>query len=201
MDYSMKKKFGLEKGKRIYDINSISYQEVHFAAHILAGKIMRKCWENEVPASVVSLAAQCANGVQYNWADYLCKEFFDDYYEVQEKGTTFHYAWLIFIIAMLSWRELEDSQFPLVASNVCEAAQYVTLWFTTQPSGGMENTMLFVLYLMDFHMLVNHHPHLSSGLYEQYNIDAIFKVDFHKVYIQPHRDAKKKWHPLPYLLT
>lgn len=52
---SMKKNFGLTKGKRRYDINSINDQGVHFATHILTGKIMRKCWANEFPASVISL--------------------------------------------------------------------------------------------------------------------------------------------------
>jgi len=64
----MKKKYGLIKGKRGYDIESISDKAVRFAAHILARKIMRKCRANEVPASVVSLATQCANGVHYNYA-------------------------------------------------------------------------------------------------------------------------------------
>lgn len=86
----MKKKFGLTKGKHGYDINSISDQRVPFTTHILVGNIMRKCQANEV----ISLAAQCANRVQYNWVNYLCKEFMDDCREVQEKGNTFHYAWL-----------------------------------------------------------------------------------------------------------
>lgn len=49
----MKKKFGLEKGKRGYDINSISDLAFCFTVHILAGKIMRRCWVNEVPTMVV----------------------------------------------------------------------------------------------------------------------------------------------------
>lgn len=65
----MKKKFGLEKGKRGYDINSINDHASRFAMHILAGKIMTKCWANAVPASVLSLVAQCANRVHYNSAE------------------------------------------------------------------------------------------------------------------------------------
>jgi len=60
---NMKNKFGLKKGKQGYDINLINDQGVHFATHILARKIMRKCRANEVPALVVLLVAQCANGV------------------------------------------------------------------------------------------------------------------------------------------
>lgn len=36
---------------------------------------MRKCDANELLVPVVSLALQCAKGVQYNWAQYLCHEF------------------------------------------------------------------------------------------------------------------------------
>jgi len=39
---NMKKNFELVKGKRGYDINSISDQEVRFMVNILVKKIMRK---------------------------------------------------------------------------------------------------------------------------------------------------------------
>lgn len=53
---NMKKKYGLVKGNRGYDINLISDEEVCFTAYILAEKIMRKYCTYDVPASVVSLA-------------------------------------------------------------------------------------------------------------------------------------------------
>ena len=40
---NMKNKFGLTKGKRVFDINSINDKRVCFTAHLFAGKIMRKC--------------------------------------------------------------------------------------------------------------------------------------------------------------
>jgi len=89
---NMKNKYGLVRGNMGYDIKSISDQAVCFATHILAENIMRKCRTIEFPVSVVSLAAQCANGFQYKWDGYLCKEFLDDCLEVHEKGTYFHYA-------------------------------------------------------------------------------------------------------------
>jgi len=79
---NMKEKYGLVKVNRGYDINSISDQEVYFATHIMARKVMRKCCANEILVSVVSLDAQCTNGVQYKWDGYLCKEFLDDYCKV-----------------------------------------------------------------------------------------------------------------------
>lgn len=59
----MKEMFRLVNKSRGYNINSIYDQGVCFVAHILAGKIMRKCRANEVPTAVVSLATQCSPGV------------------------------------------------------------------------------------------------------------------------------------------
>lgn len=65
----------------------------------------------------------------------------------------------------------------------------------------MDNKILFVLYHMDFHLVVNQHPHLSLSLYKQYSIVTKYKAYFYRVYIQAHKDTKKKWHALPYLVT
>lgn len=60
---NMKKKYGLVKGNKGYDINSINDQTVFYVAHILARNIMRKSRANEFPTLVVSLATQCTYGV------------------------------------------------------------------------------------------------------------------------------------------
>jgi len=66
MTYTMKDKFGIIKMSCGYDINSIRDQGVRFTKHILARKIMRKFKENEVLVTMVSLAAYCSVGVQFN---------------------------------------------------------------------------------------------------------------------------------------
>lgn len=64
---AMKTKYKLEKKKkRGYTISTIKDKGVDIATQILAGKVMRKCHADEVPASVVALAEQCAKGVQFN---------------------------------------------------------------------------------------------------------------------------------------
>jgi len=73
---AMKKKYKLEKKKRGYTISSIKDKWVHVATQLLTRKVMRKCHDDEVPEPVVALAKQCAEGVQFNWAKFLCKEFF-----------------------------------------------------------------------------------------------------------------------------
>lgn len=53
---------------------------------------MQKWHMDEVPAPVVAFSTQCIEGVEFNWADYLCKEFLEDCKEAQEQRKTLHYA-------------------------------------------------------------------------------------------------------------
>lgn len=120
-------------------------------------------------------------------------------HEAYEKGTHFHYIWLILIIAMLAWRDLKHSQFPMIHLDVCEAMKYALLWYTTKPMRAQDNIMFFILYHMDLHMLVSQHSRLSPTLYEKYSSVMKFKAEFHIIYIQVHMDTRKTWHSLPYL--
>jgi len=65
---AMKNKYKLEKKQRGYVITSIQDEGVRIATQLLAGKVMRKFFGNEVPPMVIALAKQCAKGVQFNWA-------------------------------------------------------------------------------------------------------------------------------------
>ena len=64
---------------------------------------MRKCHTDEVPTLMGSLAAQCADGIQFNWVHYLCKEFLMDYKELEDQRNTFHYAWMLMSIVLVVW--------------------------------------------------------------------------------------------------
>ena len=77
----MKKKFKLEKKKQGYAISSINNPTFEVTTQILAGKVMWKCHTDEVPTLVVALAAQCTEGVQFNWENYLCNEFLENCHE------------------------------------------------------------------------------------------------------------------------
>jgi len=59
----MKEKFNLMKKLRGYAISSICNLAVKVATQILAGKVMRKCRVGEMPTLVISLIAQCVEGV------------------------------------------------------------------------------------------------------------------------------------------
>lgn len=77
-----KTKHKLEKKKRGYVISSMKDKAIRIATQILVGKVMQKCYRNEVPTLVIGLAEQCVEGVQFNWVEFLCTEFLENYHEV-----------------------------------------------------------------------------------------------------------------------
>ena len=97
---AMKKKFKLMKKLQGYAISSIYDCMVKVAMYILARKVMWKCRADEVMTLAIALAAQCTEGVQFNWARYLCGEFLVNCYEAQELSKTFPYAWLLLSIVL-----------------------------------------------------------------------------------------------------
>jgi len=70
---------------------------------------MQKCGVDEVPTLVIALAAQCAEGFQFNWVCYLCGEFLVNCRELRDLSKTFHYAWLLLSIVLTAWKLREDS--------------------------------------------------------------------------------------------
>ena len=124
----MKDRFGLTKGKRGYHTFVIQEQNIRFATELLACKIMWKCRPNEVPAPIVSIAANCAEGYSYNWAAYIAKEFLEDARDAGEKVRPFHYSWLMILIALIGWKEPTEAQFIDVPPSMPGAARYASLW-------------------------------------------------------------------------
>lgn len=50
-------------------------------------------------------------------------------------------------------------------------------------------------------MVLSQHPRLSPPLFTQLSAYAIFKANFHRVYIQAQKDPEQKWNQFPYLLS
>lgn len=126
----MIKKYKLEKKKRGYAISSINKKVVRVVTQILVGKVMRKCRTNDVPVPVVALTEQCAEGVQFNWSEFLCKEFLENFHQAQEQGKTYRYEWLLLSIVSMVREFPEVSQFPTIVRDLLEATKYASLWAT-----------------------------------------------------------------------
>lgn len=197
----MKKKFKLENKKRGYAISSINNPTVKIAIQILVGKVMQKFCVDEVLAPVITMAAQCMEGFQFNWVNYLCIEFLANYHEAQEQGKTFHYTWLLLSIVLVAWELPKDSQFPSSAPDLPKAVRYASLWATKDAHRIKERKIFCVLMEISIWMGINYKPRLSPIIYASLQSFVEFKADFNHVFIKVQKDPMKTWHNLPYLAT
>lgn len=69
-----------------------------------------------------------------------------------------HYAWLFLSIVLVAWELPEDSQFPLVAPNLLEAAKYNLLWATKEAQCIKDSKIFWILMDMNICMAINHKP-------------------------------------------
>lgn len=151
---------------------------------------MQNCHANEVPTPVIALVAQYAEGVQFSWAHYLCGEFLVNCRKAQDLSKSFHYAWLMLSIVLVTWELLEDSQFPLVASDLLEVVKYASLWETNNPQRIKDNKIFWILMEMNMHMAINHKLRLSPTNFDRLQEYMEFKVDFDHISIWAQKDPE-----------
>jgi hypothetical protein len=135
-----------------------------------------------------------------NWATFFLNQFLIDCEEAQDKGTKFHYAWLLIPTALSSWRELYDTQFLGVKYNPCLAARYQNLWHTTHKVRQLENNVDFYIYKETIQKNIQSTPCIPPQVVEEYKPIARFKAGCHHMYVQA-RDSNQEWLPTLYRLT
>jgi len=198
---SMKEKFKLVKKPRGYASSSICDPTMKVAMQILTGKVMQKCHADEVPVPVIALAQQCAEGVQFNWLDYLHGEFLENCRKAQEKSKTFHYMWLLLSIVLVAWELPEESQFPSVMPDLPEAVKYASMWATKDTKRVWDNKIFWNLMEMNIKMAINYKLRILPTVYANLQSYAEFKADFHQISIKAQKDPAQKWYDLSYLAT
>jgi hypothetical protein len=113
--------------------------------NILACKLLRKCRKDEVPAGVIAVAAQCAEGTFMSWVPYLSNLFQIDCKDAQEAGMEFHYSWLITLIAFMGWKEPDHVTFCTTPQP--GGARYRVLKSVPLAKHKKENGIIFEAYL------------------------------------------------------
>ena len=86
-------------------------------------------------------------------------------HEVQEKGKTFHYSWLLLSIVVVAGELPKDSQFPTIDRDMPEAVKYAFLWATKDANRICESKVLWVFMEMNLRMGINCKPWLSPNVY------------------------------------
>ena len=67
---------------------------------------------------------KCAQGVQMNWSLLLMNQLMDDALTVQEGQRPFAYSWMIILIALVAWMQMDDYQgMDVDTINICKGAR------------------------------------------------------------------------------
>lgn len=104
-------------------------------------------------------------------------------------------------IVLVTWELSEDSQFPLIETDLLEAAKFASLWATKDVDRVRESKVFWVLMEVSIRTTINQKPWFSPTVFEQLSGYTKFKVDFHHVYIRARKDLDQKWYDIPYLAT
>jgi hypothetical protein len=132
---------------------------------------------------------------------FLLNQFLIDCKEAQDKGMEFHYAWLLILIALVAWREPEDTQFLGAMKKPCLAARYVNLWHTVHKERQLDNNIMFYVYKEVIQMSIQNTPCILPQVVEAYKGIACFKDGRHHMYIQAKKDPEQQWLSCRYKLT
>jgi hypothetical protein len=144
----MKKMYGTERGSHRIIIKRISNAATMFSTKLMACKLLRNFPKEEVPIMVVAAVAQCPEGTILIWAPYLLNMFLEDYKDMQDLGTEFHYSFLLILIALIGWREPKYTYF-CERNSHCRATRYILLGSTSDSKSRSENASMFVGYYND----------------------------------------------------
>jgi hypothetical protein len=118
------------------------------ATKIMAYKLLRKFRKEEVSVGVVVAIAQCVEGTMISWGPYFLNLFLDDCKDARDLGTKFHYSWLIMLIAIMGWKELNYVLFS-TRPKPNHGAIYLSLGAMSDARNRKMNASIFEGYLYD----------------------------------------------------
>jgi hypothetical protein len=194
----MKKKYGTARGTRGIIIKWINNAATQLGTNILACKLLRKCRKDEVPAEVIAVAAQCAEGTFMSWVPYLLNLFQVDCKDVQDLGTEFHYSWLLTLIAFMGWREPEYIVFATRPQPV--GVRYLVLRSRPQARQKRDNGIIFEAYLREIQEAISRSWRTTPKVVARYGDIANFWATRQAMWIQPRQDPDKQWLPMHYCI-
>jgi hypothetical protein len=141
-----------------------------------------------------------ASGTLLSWAPYLLNLFLDDFKDIQDLGTKFHYSWLIILIALIGWKEPPYSHFCDWIGHF-HTAQYTSLGRNSDPKHRSANTGTFSRYFSEIQESIANSWRITPDVVAQFRDIANFKATRHNMWIQARRDPGKEWLQLRYCVT
>ena len=154
----------------------------------------------EVTGSVIHLAIDVTKGKPFNWSLFLLNSFLQDCAQAQEDPLhSFHFSWLIILMAFIGWKEPPNSQFPQLEPGVCRGAKYSNLWASNHPDKQKNNAMVFHEYYMLLLDTVATIPRIDSPVVDLYHSKLEFKVDREKLISDPKDSGNIRSGPLAHI--
>jgi hypothetical protein len=96
-----------------------------------------------------------------NWETFLVNQFSTDYIVAQEKGTKFHYTWLLILIALIGCQELSYYQHIRTIDRGNMVACYANLWHTPNIIRKQDNNFTFYVYFDSIRYIIEHTVRIS----------------------------------------
>ena len=192
--------FNLKKGTKAYDSVDTEDYTIRFTVQLLARQVLRKCRPNEVLAGAINLTLHAKDGKQYNWCLYLLNQFMDDCRATQESNQLFHYSWLLIIMAFVTWKDPNHSQF-VTLKGECRGVQYASLWAHPYLDMQKVSNYMFFTYYQQLCTVVANRSRITKNIIDMYKNQVCFTTDLHHIYLKPHGVETKDWYTGSYQMS
>jgi hypothetical protein len=103
-EISLYEHFHTQRGGHTTKIEPILPETVRTTCYMIYSKVMHSYYKGECTLDALSVVDFCTNGAVFNWCSYLLEELLVACEEVQEKGGTFTYGYLLLAFTMMKWR-------------------------------------------------------------------------------------------------
>ena len=97
-----------------------------------------------------------------NWSTFLVNDFMEYYKEVQEKSQLFHYTWLLILIVLVAWREMDEFQFLDTTNKPFLEAKYANMWFTKKKRRPIDKIITFFVYCDSLWHIIKTMSHMKQ---------------------------------------
>jgi hypothetical protein len=79
-----------------------------------------------------------------------------------------HFAWLLVLIALITWREPGETQFLEGMQQSFLETRYVSYWHTTHKNKKMDNNITFYIYQETIQQCIEDTPCILPHIFEAY---------------------------------
>ena len=134
-----------------------------------------------------------------NWSLFLMNQLTEDAVVAQVGEIPFTYIWLLILIALVAWMDLDDyHRMDIKAIEVCKGERYHNLWWFKEAERMVDCSIQFWIYWEELQEEMVKVLILTEEVMTKYQRISCFSIRTHTVYVQAQGDPSKQWTPLRY---